>query len=59
MDERLFSTHQDKRLHQPQFELHTRIVDRKEKSFLRKESALKMNLKKRKKIKYKYKNKKK
>ena len=30
MDERLFSTHQDKRLHQPQFELHTRIVDRKE-----------------------------
>ena len=36
-----------------------KIVERKEKSFLRKESALKLNLKKRKKIKYKYKNKKK
>ena len=36
-----------------------KIVERKEKSFLRKESALKFNLKKRKKTKYKYKIKKK
>ena len=36
-----------------------KIVDRKDKYFLRKESAIKLNLKKRKKIKYKYKNKKK
>ena len=36
-----------------------KIVERKEKSFLRKESALKLNLKKRKKAKDKYKIKKK
>ena len=36
-----------------------KIVERKEKSFLRKESALKSNLKKRKKIRDKYKIKKK
>tara|TARA_Y100001970_G_scaffold197754_1_gene240582 strand:+ start:7294 stop:7410 length:117 start_codon:yes stop_codon:yes gene_type:complete len=33
-----------------------KISDRKEKSFLRKELALKINLKKRKKFKQKYKN---
>ena len=33
-----------------------KIVDKKERSFLNKESALKINLKKRKKFKEKYKN---
>ena len=36
-----------------------KIVERKEKSFLQRESALKLNLKKRKKFKEKYKTKKK